>query len=112
MLVRKTPFSLQASGEITVDFHTDGNGNYHESVEQYAGGIKIHCIGFITDPEAVYSLTIKSSGGGGGHWENVHLNEKLVFDLKTDFWHSTKISIDGHSSKPNTNGHAKISYHF
>ena len=106
------PECLKGSGAIDFDFELDKNGNYHYKTEEYGAGVTIHCTAWITDPDATYSVSIKSSDGGGGHWENVHVNQKLKFDLQTSFWHKTKITVDGHASVSNKKGHGKIEYNY
>ena len=106
------PVDMNGSGSVDFDFHIDGNGNYHSEFEQYGAGVTVHCIAWVTDPDATYTVTITSSDGGGGHRENVHVNDKLTFDLKTSFWHKTKITVDGHASVINQDGHGHLDYYY
>ena len=106
------PVDLQGSGTIKVPFHLDGNGNYHYEIEKYGAGVTVHFTAWITKPDAVYSITIKSSDGGGGHWDGVHINQKLKCEIKTSFWHNTKITVDIHANVTNVDGEAIIEYSY
>jgi|WetSurMetagenome_2_1015567.scaffolds.fasta_scaffold595283_1 hypothetical protein len=107
-----TPVDLQGSGTIDVPFHLDGNGNYHFEKDQYGGGVTVHFKAQIKRPDATYTITIKSSDGGGGHWENVHVGQILQCDIKTSFWHNTKITVDIHATVANVDGEATIDYNY
>jgi hypothetical protein len=107
-----TSENLQGSGTITVPFHLDGNGNYHYGIEKYGAGVTIHFKAKIKFPEATYSITINSSDGGGGHWENVKVGLDLSCDVHTSFWHNTKITVDIHADVVNVDGEASIDYNY
>jgi hypothetical protein len=55
---------------------------------------------------------VKSSDGGGGHWDNLETNQKVSFVIKTSFWHNTKISIDAHANVSNVDGKAILQYSY
>jgi hypothetical protein len=106
------PVNLQGSGTINVPFHLDGSGNYHYEIEKYGGSVTVHFNAKILYPDATYIITIRSSDGGGGHWENVHINQVLHCDINTSFWHNTKISVDIHATVVNVDGQATIDYNY
>jgi len=106
------PISLQGQGTIPVELDLDGNGNNHTESQQYGAGKTVQCTAWITDPVATYTITIKSSDGGGGHWENVHVNDQLKFEIHTSFWHKTTITVDIHATVANQKGHGQIQYSY
>ena len=59
------PSSLKGSGSISFSFHLDGNGEYNYSIEKYGAGKTVHITAIITNPDAIYDITVKSSDGGG-----------------------------------------------
>lgn len=107
-----TPVSYKGSGEIEIPFHLDGSGNYQYEASKYGAGVTLHCTAWIEYPNATYSVTIKSSDGGGGHWDNLEPNQKVKFDIKTSFWHSTKVTIDIHANVTNVDGKACLQYSY
>lgn len=106
------PSSLKGSGSSPFSFHLDGEGKYNFSIEQYGAGKTVHITAIITDPDAVYSITVKSSDGGGGSWSNVKPNQELICNINTSFWHKTKISISIQANVTNKDGHGKINYSY
>lgn len=106
------PVSVKSSGSKEIYFDLDANGNYHYEAQQYGAGItvKISCV--IHSPDAVFSATVYSSDGGGGHWDNIKVGQEISCNILTSFWHNTKITVDIHSSIPSTRGHATIAYSF
>ena len=106
------PIDLKSSGTINVPFHLDGNGNFHFEKEQYGAGVTVHAKFHVDNPDAVYTITIKSSDGGGGHWENVQLGQELSCVIKTSLWHNTKITVDIHANAANVDGKATLSYSY
>ncbi len=106
------PVGLGGSGSIPFDFDLDGSGNYHAEAEKYGAGKTVHCCVWIESPNASYTLAISSSDGGGGHWENVEPGQKINFNIETSFWHSTKITVDGHANVTGQSGHGVIEYNY
>ena len=106
------PSSLKGSGSIPFSFHLDGTGKYNYSVEQYGAGKTVHIIAIITDPDAVYSITVQSSDGGGGSWSGVKPGQELNCNINTSFWHKTKISVSIQANVTNMDGHGKINYSY
>lgn len=102
---------VQGSGEIPLDFTLDQNGNASYETAQYGAGKTVHCVGVITGPDDTFSITIKSSDGGGGHWDNVRTNQQFPFDLQTSFWHKTQITVQVHAATArNKPGHGVLKY--
>lgn len=106
------PVSLQATGDIDFIFTTDSNGNYHEDREEWGHGITVNCAVTITNPDAIYNITVTSSDGGGGQWNSIRVNQAFQFSLRTSFWHKTKVSLGGNCTAPNTTGQARITYSY
>ena len=106
------PISLNSSGTINVPFHLDGNGDYHFEKSQYGAGVTVQFKARIIRPDATYTITINSSDGGGGHWENVKAGQILQCSINTSFWHSTKITVDIHANVTNVDGEAVIDYSY
>lgn len=84
---------LKGSGSIPFDFKLDQNGNYHFKTSKYGAGVTVHASAVIESPQGVYSVTVKSSDGGGGHWDNVSNGQVINCSIKTSFWHSTTIEV-------------------
>jgi hypothetical protein len=106
------PVNLKGTGSIPFNFHLDGSGNFHFEAEQYGGGVTVHATAWVNAPDAVYTVTVKSSDGGGGYWENVTPKQKLSCDLHTSFWHKTKITVDLHANAANKDGDGTIEYSY
>lgn len=106
------PVSIKSSGTKEIYFDLDANGNYHYETEQYGAGITIKITCIIHSPDAVFSATVYSSDGGGGHWDNVKIEQEVSCNISTSFWHNTRVTVDIHSSIPNTSGHATIHYSY
>jgi hypothetical protein len=106
------PIDLQGSKPVEFDFYVDGSGNYHAESSGYGAGKTVDCIAWITDPGATYTITIKSSTGGGGHWENVTVNQKISFKIETSFWHKTKVTVDGHCTAAGQKGNGMLQYSY
>jgi hypothetical protein len=103
--------AVQGSGEIPFDFTIDKDGLATYSTSQYGAGKTIHCTGTITSPTDTFSVDISSSDGGGGHWDNVKTGDQIKFDLKTSFWHNTKITVKIKAAKSkNVPGHGVLKY--
>jgi hypothetical protein len=106
------PVDLTGQGSIPFKFHLDGNGNYHFEAQQYGGGVTVHASAWVNAPDGTYTVTVKSSDGGGGYWENVKPKQKLNCDLKTSFWHKTTITVDIHANVTNKDGDGTIEYSY
>lgn len=102
--------ALQKSTTKSFNFNIDGNGNYSYNISQYGGGITVSCDAWVENPDASYSVKVKSSDGGGGSWDNIRPGQHLSFKLKTSFFHNTKISVEGHASVSNQTGSGKLEY--
>lgn len=100
----------EISGTINVPFHLDGNGNYHYEISKWTAGVTVNFTAWITDPEAIYDVTITSNHGGGGTFNNIPTGQHVSGSLKTSFWHSTTITVDLHASVTNQSGNATIEY--
>lgn len=106
------PVELQGSGKIEVPFKLDSNGNYETTREKYGGGITVDIDAVILRPDATYTISVKSSDGGGGHFEDVKVNQHNKMKIKTSFWHSTKIHVKLHATVQNQSGMAVIYYSY
>jgi len=96
---------------LVFNFIFDNNGNYSYSGSERGFGKSINLCGKIIAPQdGIYSVKMKSSDGGGGQWDNIKANQEVSCVINTSFWHETTISINIHSNKPNSNGHAVIEY--
>lgn len=93
---------------IPVSFHLDANGNYHFEAEKYGAGMKVQFCVRISDPDARYSVSIRSSAGGGGNWQNVHPKEPICGELHTSLLKKTKLSMDIHANVKDKDGHAVV----
>lgn len=105
-------FSLQLNevGEKDFPFFLDDNGRCHFEVEEFGGGLTANCVVWFESPEAIYSLSIVVSDGGGGQWSNIQTNQKVEFEIRTSIWHKTKVTIDGRATVTNQNGRGKITF--
>ena len=106
------PLTLKGSGTIPFNFHLDLQGNYHFETEKYGAGKTVNFCAWISDPQATYTITVGSSDGGGGHWENVQANQKECGVLDTSFWQKTKITVDLHANVTNVSGQGTIQYSY
>ena len=103
--------SLKISGDIEVYEMLDENGNLHQEFSKYAPGVSVDITVVICSPSDTYSATLWSSGGGGGQWENVHINQPYSTRISTSFWSSTKLKIDVNaSSARNVELQARVHY--
>jgi len=99
------------SGGFDVCETLDGNGNYHFEGSQYAPGLSVNLTVTIFSPDDTYSAKLWSSGGGGGEWNNVHINQTQSGNIKTKFWSSTAIKVDIHASTAkNVQFRARVDY--
>jgi hypothetical protein len=105
------PVGVQGKGKIPVPFHLDNNGYYHYEASQYGAGATVHCTAQIDFPDGTYTVTVRSSDGGGGHWENLKAKSPVKFDIHTSFWHSTTLTVDIWGPK-NVDGQATIEYSY
>ncbi|MBC8376397.1 MAG: hypothetical protein H8E26_10160 [FCB group bacterium] len=104
---------LQKSGSIPFDFHLDDKGDYNFSTDKRAYGVTLSAVASIDSPDAIFTVSVKSSGGGGGHWDKVHINQPLKCEIKTKGGFSkTTISIHIHANVKNAKGHGKIDYSY
>jgi hypothetical protein len=104
------PVNYNGSGKIEIPFELDGDGNYHFETEQYGAGVTLHCTAWIEYPDATYSVTVTSSDGGGGHWDDLQPGQKVTCDIKTSLWHKTKVTVDIHANVTNVDGKAMLEY--
>lgn len=107
-----TALAADTSGQLPFTFQLDANGYYSYSVSKYGAGKTLTCQAVILNPNATYSITITSSDGGGGQWNNVSVNEPLNFTLETSFWHSTTITVSIQATVDNQSGNGMISYSY
>jgi hypothetical protein len=99
------------SGGFDVFETLDGNGNFHFEASQYAPGLSVNLTVTIFSPDDTYSAKLWSSGGGGGQWDNVHINQTQSASIKTNFWSSTNIKLDLHAnSARNVQFRARVDY--
>ncbi|MBU7583118.1 MAG: hypothetical protein KAF91_09460 [Nostoc sp. TH1S01] len=99
------------SGGFDVYEQFDENGNYHFERSQYAPGLTVNLTVTIFSPDDTYSAKLWSSGGGGGEWNNVHINQTQSGSIKTNFWSSTTIKLDVHASTArNAKFRARVDY--
>jgi hypothetical protein len=107
------PQSIGGGGKERITFHLDGDGNAKHSLEKYGAGVTVHITAFwIESPDAIYTIKISSSDGGGGTWNNVHINEKHSCTIHTSVWHSTKITVTLHANVANKDGVGWIEYSY
>lgn len=106
------PTSLKGSGSIPFNFHLNEKGEYNYAIDKYGAGKTVHIVASISEPDAIYDITVKSSDGGGGHWTNVKVGQKLECNINTSFWHSTKITVYIKASVTNKDGKGKIDYSY
>jgi len=104
--------SVNGSGTIAVSFHLNEQGYYHYENEKYGAGRDVTLQGIIDNPDATYSVTIGSSDGGGGHWDNLRANQSVSCKIQTSFWHSTKLTVDIQANVANVVGQATIQYSY
>lgn len=90
--------AVKTSGEIRFDFTLDQSGNASFEASKYGLGFTVYCEAFIIDPNDTYSIDVKVSDGGGGHWDNVKVNQELKFDVCTSVWHETKVTVRLHAA--------------
>lgn len=97
---------------LVFDFIFDDKGDYIYTGSEHGFGQNVTVRGKIIFPEdGIYSADIKSSDGGGGHWDNIKANQEVSCIISTSFWHKTTITVEIHSNKPHANGHAIIEYY-
>lgn len=109
------PFAqvVNGGGSLSFEMDLDGNGNGHYEIKKRGWGVTISANATIQEPSgALFNISVHSSDGGGDEWYNVSTGQSLSCKLKTSFWHSTKISVDVHSSKPNTTLKARLDYSY
>jgi hypothetical protein len=106
------PLSFQGTGKIPFKFHLDQDGNYHFEAEKFGAGVTVHLTAWINGPDATYSLTVSSSDGGGGHWDNLKAQQKAQCNIETSLWHSTKVKADIHAGVKNVDGDGLIEYSY
>jgi hypothetical protein len=104
------PASLKGKGTIPFDFYLNEQGEYNYSIDKYGAGVKVYIAATITEPDAIYDITVKSSDGGGGHWTNVKTNQEVICVI--DFWHSTKIEVQIKANVVNQKGKGVIKYNY
>lgn len=102
--------ALGKSGSVPFDFPIDDKGNSTYETEQPGFGLTIHAEAEIEAPDATYSLTVKSSGGGGGHWDDVHRKQKIPMKIKTKSFGKTKIKFSLHADVQNQQGRGVFRY--
>ncbi|HEX9063082.1 MAG TPA: hypothetical protein VF941_23150 [Clostridia bacterium] len=98
------------NGEIDFSGHLDSNGSYHFEAEKYGAGFAVHCTAYITEPDAIYSVRIAGSEGGGGHWKNVRPKQTIHCDIKTSIIRKTKVTVDINSTAKDREFIGKIIY--
>jgi hypothetical protein len=103
---------LRGGGSVDVSFHLDGQGRYSYENEQYGAGATVSVTGVIDYPEAIYSLKIISSDGGGGAWDNIKAGQPVSCKINTSFWHKTKLAIALKANVANVDGKATITYKY
>lgn len=103
---------VRGSNSMEIDFKTDSQGGFHKEIKEYLFGRTIILEGTILSPDAIYGITIKSSGGGGGNFENIRINQVVKFIIKTVIPGKTTITIDIRSDVPNSSGRGKITYYY
>lgn len=110
---KATTQSCNGGGTIPFEIDLDRNGNAHYQISKKGWGVTISATATIQEPGgAVFSINVRSSDGGGGDWSNIPTSGSVSCKLKTSFWHSTTITIDIHSSKPNCRLKAELRYSY
>lgn len=100
------------SGSEKVKFHVDENGQYIDKYVKYGAGVTVRFKFTILNPKANYTVSIKSSDGGGGSYKNVRINQTKSGTIKTSFWHSTSIFIDIYSDIKDVDVTALLEYSY
>jgi hypothetical protein len=99
------------SGGFDVNEMLDGNGNYHFEASQYAPGLTVNLTVTIFSPDDTYSAKLSSNGGGGGQWDNVHINQPQSASIKTNVFSKTTLKVDVHSNTArNVQFNARVEY--
>jgi len=107
------PIELMKSGEVSFPFHLDSNGKCRYEVEEQGYGITAKCTIWFESPDAAYSIKITSTGGTNFQSpQNVRINQRLEFELKTKLVGKTKVTVEGSANVINADGHGKIAYSF
>lgn len=101
----------KSKDSVGFDFVFDSNGDYIYTASEYGFGQKVNIRGKITIPEdGTYSVSIVSSDGGGGNWQDIKANQEISCIINTSFFHKTTITVKINSNKPNSDGHVVIDY--
>jgi hypothetical protein len=104
---------IKGSGSVPFSGQLDGNGNFSYSCSKYGAGVTVSFSAIITDPDAIYSVHIKSSDGGDYNFTNIHINQPMSGKLGTSFWHNTTLSVTVHSDTlKNVAVHGSLNYSY
>lgn len=103
---------VSSSGSQEITFHLDESGYCFQKYSKYGAGVTVRFKFTILAPKANYTLTIKSSDGGGGTYRNIRMNQPRSGLIKTSFWHATNINITIESDIKNTDVTARIDYSY
>lgn len=84
-----------ARASMTFDMTLGKGGLANVSVNRYFAGFMLHCTAWIESPEPGVMLAgyIHSSEGGGLELGKIAAEQRVQFELKTSFWHSTSLSV-------------------
>ncbi|ULO25076.1 hypothetical protein [Methylocystis sp. SB2] len=83
----------EGSGTQNFEFALDGAGGALYQFSKYGAGVTVNCEAWIIDPDDVYDLAVSSSDGGGGSWNGLRVNQKIVFPLNTSIWKPTNFAV-------------------
>ena len=104
---------VNGSGSIPFEIDLDGNGNACYEVKKKGWGVTIKATAIIQEPaDANFNISVHSSDGGSGSWNNIPTGGSVSCKLETSFWHSTKITVAVHSSKTNCRFKARLDYSY
>jgi hypothetical protein len=70
-------------------------GAANASVKRYCSGFTLDCTAWIESPLAgtLLSGKLQSSDGGGLEFTDIHPGQRLKFELKTNLWARTELSL-------------------
>lgn len=103
---------VRASGDTEVPFTTNESGEFRTSMQMFTMGQKVNLKGYVLFPDANYTVSLQSSGGGTCTSCNVRANQVVECNIGTVSFGNTVISIYLKSSLLNSTGKAHIHYEY
>jgi len=104
--------AVNLSGNITKDVTFDGAGNASFGISKYCAGLTIHISGSMSGgpDNAAYNLTLTTNYPQRFDWAGIRAGQTINADIKTNFWRSTSINANLHSSVPNSKATVNLHY--